>query len=167
VNFTFTKHHGRPRHLHQLGFGELVFFCLSVNILQGVSGGMVNVSGCDRKSFVFPSYLLVRRFMRNIQTAVPPHPFKIGHVNMNSFTWNNPYYHLLKYLLFLLKQPVYYGYKISGFGGLVAFGTQDCRFEPGRRSLIFRAKKPQHAFLRRGKSCLSHVADFAACKRTL
>jgi len=29
------------------------------------------------------------------------------HVYMNSFTRNSPYYHLLKYLLFLLKHPVY------------------------------------------------------------
>jgi len=27
---------------------------------------------------------------------------------MNLFTRNSPYYHLLKYLLFLLKHPVYY-----------------------------------------------------------
>jgi len=26
---------------------------------------------------------------------------------MNLFTWNSPCYHLLKYLLFLLKHPVY------------------------------------------------------------
>jgi len=26
---------------------------------------------------------------------------------MNLFTWNSPYYHLLKYLLFFLKHPVY------------------------------------------------------------
>ena len=41
------------------------------------------------------------------QTAVSPHPLKIGHVYVNLFTRNNPYYHLLKYLLFLLKHPVY------------------------------------------------------------
>jgi hypothetical protein len=29
------------------------------------------------------------------------------HVYMNLFTWNNPYCHLLKYLLFLLKHSVY------------------------------------------------------------
>ena len=29
------------------------------------------------------------------------------HVYMNLFTRNNSYYHLLKYLLFLLKRPVY------------------------------------------------------------
>ena len=29
------------------------------------------------------------------------------HVYMNLFTRNSPYYHLLKYLLFLLKHPVY------------------------------------------------------------
>jgi len=29
------------------------------------------------------------------------------HFYMNLFTWNSPYYHLLKYLLFLLKHPVY------------------------------------------------------------
>jgi len=27
------------------------------------------------------------------------------HVYMNLFTWNSPYYHLLKYLLLLLKHP--------------------------------------------------------------
>jgi hypothetical protein len=45
--------------------------------------------------------------MRNIQTAVSPHPLKIFHIFMKLFTRNNPYYHLLKYLLFLLKHPVY------------------------------------------------------------
>jgi len=44
--------------------------------------------------------------MRNIQTAVSPHPLKTGHVYMNLFTRNSPHYHLLKYLLFLLKHPV-------------------------------------------------------------
>jgi len=45
--------------------------------------------------------------MRNIQTAVSPHPLKIlTHVYMNLFTRNSPYYHLLKYLIFLLKHPV-------------------------------------------------------------
>ena len=29
------------------------------------------------------------------------------HIYMNLFTGNNPYYHLLNYLLFLLKHPVY------------------------------------------------------------
>ena len=54
----------------------------------------------------------VRRIMRNIQTAVSPHPLQIGHVYMNLFTRNSPYYHLLKYLLFLLKYPIYI--KLSG-----------------------------------------------------
>jgi len=30
---------------------------------------------------------------------------------MNVFTRNSPYYHLLKYLLFLLKHPVYGRFK--------------------------------------------------------
>ena len=46
--------------------------------------------------------------MRNIQTAVSPHPLQIGHM----FIWNYLLgivhnIHLLKYLLFLLKHPVY------------------------------------------------------------
>jgi len=46
--------------------------------------------------------------MRNIQTAVSPHPLKIGHMFfMNLFTRNSPYYRLLKYFLFLLKHSVY------------------------------------------------------------
>ena len=49
----------------------------------------------------------VRLFMCNIQTAVSPQPLKIGQVYMSLFTPNSPYYHLLKYLLFLLKHPVY------------------------------------------------------------
>jgi len=50
----------------------------------------------------------VRLFMRNIQTAVSPHPLKNWtHAYMNLFTRNSSYYHLLKYLLFLLEHPVY------------------------------------------------------------
>ena len=50
----------------------------------------------------------VRLFMRNIQTALSPHPYENWtHVYMNLSTGNSPYYHLLKYLLFLLKHPVY------------------------------------------------------------
>ena len=33
---------------------------------------------------------------------------------MNLFTRNIPYFHLLKYLLFLLKHPVYKPYDIRG-----------------------------------------------------
>ena len=42
-------------------------------------------------------------------TTVSSHPLKIGHlfVYMNLFTRNSPYYHLLKYLLFLLKHLIY------------------------------------------------------------
>jgi len=32
---------------------------------------------------------------------------------MNLFTRNSPYYHLLKYLLFLLKHPVYMNYQLK------------------------------------------------------
>jgi len=49
----------------------------------------------------------VRLFMRYIQTAVISTPTENWtHVYMNLFTRNSPYYHLLKYLLFLLKHPV-------------------------------------------------------------
>jgi len=37
---------------------------------------------------------------------------------MNLFTWNSPYYHLLKYLLFLLKHPVYGGMEIQHYSFL-------------------------------------------------
>ena len=41
------------------------------------------------------------------------------HVYMNLFTRNIPYYHLLKYLLFLLEHPVYtYIYECYYFWGL-------------------------------------------------
>jgi len=51
--------------------------------------------------------------MRNIQTAVSPHPLKIKHILMKLFTRNSPYYHLLKYLLFILKHPVYGKHKLG------------------------------------------------------
>jgi len=45
--------------------------------------------------------------MHNIQTAVISTPTENWtHVYMDLFTQNSPYYHLLKYLLFLLKHPV-------------------------------------------------------------
>jgi hypothetical protein len=47
----------------------------------------------------------VRRFTRNIQAAVSQHPLKIGRIYL--FTRNMPYFHLLIYLLFLLKHSVY------------------------------------------------------------
>ena len=50
----------------------------------------------------------VRLFMRNIQTAVSPHPLENwSHVYLYLLSWHSPYNHLLKYLLFLLKHPVY------------------------------------------------------------
>ena len=45
--------------------------------------------------------------MRNIRTAVIYTPTENWtYVYMNLFTERSPYYHLLKYLLFLLKHPV-------------------------------------------------------------
>ena len=63
---------------------------------------------CNQHVNCLPFIPSVRFFMRNIQTAVSPHPLKIGHMFfMNLFTGNSPYYQLLKCLLFLLKHPVY------------------------------------------------------------
>jgi len=45
--------------------------------------------------------------MRNFQTAVSTHIVNWTHVYMNLFTRKSPYYHLLKYVLFFLKHPVY------------------------------------------------------------
>jgi hypothetical protein len=49
---------------------------------------------------------------------------------------------------------------------MLASGTQDRGFEPGRNCQIFRVKNTQHAFLRRGSKavCLSHVADLRRVK---
>jgi hypothetical protein len=58
---------------------------------------------------------------------------------------------------------------VSGFGGLVvsvlAPGTQDRGFKPGRRRRIFRAKKSLARLPSEGKlSRLSHVADLRHVK---
>ena len=52
-------------------------------------------------------------------------------------------------------------------GSVLAFSTQVCGFKPGRNRRIFRAKNPQHAFLRRGSKAVGPSRRFAACKRSL
>jgi hypothetical protein len=48
----------------------------------------------------------------------------------------------------------------SGFGGLVlACGTQDHVFAPDRNRRIFRTKKPQRAFLRRGRNAVCPMSQ--------
>ena len=42
---------------------------------------------------------------------------------MNLFTWNSPYYHLLKYLLFLLKYPVYFIVKRTRYINVLIYFT--------------------------------------------
>ena len=53
------------------------------------------------------------------------------------------------------------GYCFDGLAvGMLASGTEDRGFDPGRSRRIFRAKKnPQHAFLGGGSKAVSHVAD--------
>jgi hypothetical protein len=47
----------------------------------------------------------VRRFMHS-NICISTSTENWTHVNMNLFTWNSPYYHLLRYILFLLKHSV-------------------------------------------------------------
>jgi len=69
--------------------------------------------------------------MRNIQTAVSAHTHieNCTHVYMNLFTRNSPYYHLLKYLLFLLKHPVYGGQSVSGRGFCPFTSITPCQYQ--------------------------------------
>ena len=43
-------------------------------------------------------------------------------------------------------------------GSVLAFSTQVCGFKPGRSRQIFRAKNPQHAFLRRGSKAVGPMS---------
>ena len=52
-------------------------------------------------------------------------------------------------------------------GSILAFSTQVCGFKPGRSRRIFRAKNPQHAFLRREVKPSVPYRRFAGCKRSL
>jgi hypothetical protein len=58
---------------------------------------------------------------------------------------------------------------ISGFGGLVvnmlASGTQDRGFAPGRSRRIFRAKIPQHAFLRKGSKAVCPMSQICGMSK--
>ena len=72
------------------------------------------INKCNQYVICLSFIPFVRLFMCNIQTAVSPHPLKTGHtLFMNLFTRNSPHYHLLKYLLFLLKHPVYCKHKLG------------------------------------------------------
>jgi hypothetical protein len=59
---------------------------------------------------------------------------------------------------------------LSGFGGLVvsvlASGTQDRGFTPSRSSRIFRAKNPQHSFLRRGSKTACPMSQICGILKT-
>jgi hypothetical protein len=66
----------------------------------------------------------------------------------------------------MLKHPklqIPLGLVSSGFGSLVvsmlASGTQDRGFQPGRCRRIFRAKIPQHAFLRIGSKAVCPMSQ--------
>ena len=66
--------------------------------------GIIHITNkCNQKVICLSFIPCVRHIMCNIQTPIE----NWTHVYMNLFTRNNPYYHLLKYLLFLLKHPVY------------------------------------------------------------
>ena len=80
------------------------FFNTYFELLQFIS--IIYITNKCNQYVIFLSFIyFVGIFMRNIQTAVSPHPLKIVYINL--FTRNSPYYHFLRYLLFLLKHPVY------------------------------------------------------------
>jgi hypothetical protein len=61
-----------------------------------------------------PSIIVEARFAESLHMRAPTSNSCIStpienwtHIYMNLFTRNSPYYHFLKYLLFLLKHPVY------------------------------------------------------------
>jgi hypothetical protein len=62
---------------------------------------------------------------------------------MNLFTRNSPYYHLLKYLLFFLKHPVYTIYCIPAFGPpYMNLFTQKSAYYHLLKYLLFFLKHP-------------------------
>jgi hypothetical protein len=57
----------------------------------------------------------------------------------------------------------------SGFGGtrgMLASGTQDCGFAPGRsRWDFFRRKNPQHAFLQKGSKAICPMSQICGMSK--
>jgi hypothetical protein len=49
---------------------------------------------------------------------------------------------------------------------VLASGTQDRGFKPGRGCRIFRAKNPQHAFLRRGSKAVCPMSQICGMLKT-
>jgi hypothetical protein len=66
-------------------------------------------------------------------------------------------------LLYLYSRPRPSLLNPNGFGDLVvsmlASGTQDRGFDPGQSRRFFRAKNPQHAFLRRGSKAFCPMSQ--------
>jgi hypothetical protein len=85
--------------------------CIEVNtyfeLLQFIEI-IYKTNKCNQYVICLSFISFVRLYMRNIKKSCIPTPNENWtHVYTNLFTRNSPYYHLLKYSLFLLKHPVY------------------------------------------------------------
>jgi hypothetical protein len=91
-----------PRELKSVLKSMVGFLNTYFEVLQFIEINYIT-NKCNQQVICLSFIPFVRR---NIQTAVSPTE-NWTHVYMNLFTRNSPYYHLLKYVLFLLKHPVY------------------------------------------------------------
>ena len=73
--------------------------------------------------------------MCNIQTAIE----NWTHIYMNLFSRNGPYYHILKYLLFLLKHPVerYTVLSLCYFRSIKYFAVTSMRILHGGGNIVW------------------------------
>ena len=78
------------------------------------------------------------------------------HVNMNLFTRNSPYYHLLKYLLFLQKQPVY----ISVLSSFLCVFESFCIFQILDLHIIFGFNITSHFHIHSVREVIFWVAVY-------
>jgi hypothetical protein len=99
-----------------------------------------------------PTFLLTLRCELTLRSPSPKYPRINGilHMHIRKLHYDKSEFSYLQVLVLHKWAPL----TTSGLDGLVvsrlASGTHDCGFAPGRSRRIFRAKNPQHAFLRKG-----------------
>jgi hypothetical protein len=103
----------------------------------------------------------MERFV-NINSEVPANAFILAGHNLHAMNVHHTFQSTLDtQVTDTLTTEVTVG--LSSFGGLLvtmlAYGTQDCGFKPGRAIGHFGRKNPQHAFLQRGSKAICPLSQ--------
>jgi hypothetical protein len=76
-------------------------------IMRATNSSLVFAFSLQVSLFIHPHRQKCDLYAPTSSSCIFTHIENWTHVYMNLFTWNSPYYNILKYLLFLLKHLVY------------------------------------------------------------